>query len=434
MSRLNRATAEKGAAAPVRAVHLGLGGFHRAHQAWYTNADPEWGIAAYTFQNTELPRRLTEQDGLYTLFVYGESEPTTEIVTSISRAHPGTDTQRWLADLASPEVALITLTVTEAAYRVPDTDADSALFRLIAGLRERFRANRAPIAVVPCDNVPNNGTVLRSALREMAARHAPELSGWIEDSVSVVDTVVDRITPTSTEADQRTVSATTGLDDLVPVVTEPFSEWLIAGTFPLGRPHWEGAGAQLVDRVEAYQERKLWFLNGAHTLLAYVGLARGHATVREAVQDGELRALIDSWWDTAGTHSALSASQLNDYRERLLSRFATPGIRHRLQQIAADGSQKIPARIVPVLRLERERGRLPPSAVTGLAAWLVHLREGEVNDAGASELVPLARAGDSAARVLAALDSDLASDAELTTAIETERKQLRAATQAGNAP
>lgn len=423
MTRLNRSSAHVDPAAPVRAVHLGLGGFHRAHQAWYTMADPGWGIAAYTFRNTELPRLLNEQDGLYTLLVRGEPDAT-EIVSAISRAHPGTDTQQWLADVASPEVAVITLTVTESAYQVSPPGEDSALSRLVSGLCQRFRTSEAPVAIVPCDNVPNNGEVLRSALREMAARVNPQFSAWIGEHVSIANTVVDRITPASTESDVQTVSSMTGLRDLAPVVTEPFTEWLISGEFPLGRPAWERSGARFVDEVDTYQERKLWFLNGAHSLLAYVGLARQRATVHEAVHDTELAELIDSWWDTASRHTSVPTMDLAEYRDRLRARFAAPGIRHKLIQIASDGSQKIPARILPVLRAEREQGRLPHSAVTGLAAWVLHLRHGDVRDPLANELVALARSAKASSLVLSALDPALSADTELVAAVGSEITSL----------
>jgi fructuronate reductase len=148
--RLERAGAGAPPPAPVRLVHLGLGGFHRAHQAWYTMADPEWGIAAYTFRSAALPRALTEQGGLYSLRVRGEPD-VAQVVTSISRAHPGVDRDRWLADVASPDVAVLTLTVTEAAYQVARPGEDGAVARLVAGLRYRWRTGGAPLAVVPCD-------------------------------------------------------------------------------------------------------------------------------------------------------------------------------------------------------------------------------------------------------------------------------------------
>lgn len=421
LTRLTRSAAGTAPAAPVRCAHLGLGNFHRAHQAWYAAADPGWGIAAYTFRSTELPRALDEQDGLFSLLVRGEDADSAEVVASISRAHPGTDEQRWLSDLASAEVAVLTLTVTEAAYRIPRAGEDSAVSRIASGLRARFRADAAPLAIVPCDNVPDNAGVLREVLRTALADDERSLREWFEADVSVVGTVVDRITPATADEDLSAVAELTGFRDSAPVVTEPFTEWLLAGNFPGARPAWERAGARFVDDVEPYERRKLRLLNGAHTLLAYAGLGRGLGTVREAVDDDQLAELVASWWDTASLDVPLPAAELADYRRQLFRRFAAPGIRHRLEQIAAGGSQKIPARWLPALRAERARGRLPPAVVTGLAAWLDHLRVGEqVRDPRADELVPLARSSGAARSVLAALDREMGDDVELVAAVAAE--------------
>ncbi|GAA2806225.1 mannitol dehydrogenase family protein [Saccharopolyspora taberi] len=424
-TRLTRAAAHARPPAPVRAVHLGLGAFHRAHQAVYTMADPDWGIAAYTFRNTELPRRLAEQDGLYSLQVRGDGEPQAQIVDAISRAHPGSDTDQWLADLASPDVALLTLTITEAGYQVSGDQDSAAIGRVVAGLRGRHRASGTPIALVPCDNLPGNGGVLREAIRTAAEGEDPGFRSWIEDHVSFVDTVVDRITPAATEQDVANAARLTGLEDRAPVVTEPFSEWLLAGDFPLGRPAWEKAGARFADDLAAYEQRKLWFLNGAHTLLAYVGPALGCATVDEAVGHPVLAGLTESWWDIASRHASLPAEDLTDYRQRLLERFSSRGVRHNLLQIAADGSQKIPARILPVLRAERAAQRMPEAPVAALAGWLIHLRDRPVRDPRADELVSLARSTDAPRRVLSTLDATLADDRELISAVEDYVEHLR---------
>lgn len=429
-ARLDRRAAALGPAAPVRAVHLGLGGFHRAHQAWYTAHDPDWGIAAYSFTNTAVPRALAEQDGLYTLVRRSGSGPQAEIVTSISRAHPGTDSRQWLADLACPDIAVLTLTITESAYRIPEPGQDSALNRIVAGLQRRSRESAAPLAIVPCDNVPDNGAVLRRTLRRTAEQLAPRLADWIEGNVTVASTVVDRITPATTPSDVDTAMSLTGFADAAPAVTEPFSEWLIAGDFPLGRPEWERAGAQFVGgagETGHYQQRKLWFLNGAHSLLAYVGLARNRDTIDEAIADTALSELVESWWDIAATHSSLPQQHLDEYRAQLRSRFANPAIRHHLRQIAKDGSQKIPARILPALRAERERGRMPLPAVIALAAWIRYLQQETVHDPRAQEFMALARsegAFSAESRVLGALDPDLGGDSELVTAIHRERRRL----------
>ncbi|QGK70469.1 mannitol dehydrogenase family protein [Allosaccharopolyspora coralli] len=424
MPRLDRTSTHRAAPAPVRAVHLGLGAFHRAHQAVYTMVDPEWGIAAYTFRSTTLPRQLTEQEGLYTVQTHGEDGPRVQVVDSISRAHPGGDHEQWLADLSSPEMALVTLTITEAAYHVSTPLDGTALGKLLAGLQERHRTGGAPLALVPCDNLPGNGGVLRAALLAAASDATPEFRTWLSEHVSFVDTVVDRITPATTDAALATVARELGVHDQVPVVTEPFSEWLLRGRFPQGRPRWEQSGARFVDDLDAYEQRKLWFLNGAHTLLAYTGPALGCTTIDEAVRHPRLEAWMESWWDTAECHAELPGDELRDYRGKLRERFASRGIRHRLLQIAADGSQKIPARILPVLRAERALGRMPASAVAALAGWVIHLRTQDVRDPDAEKLTALAHSDEAVLHLLGALSPELADDRELVTAVEERRSDL----------
>ncbi|MDQ1723426.1 MAG: fructuronate reductase, partial [Frankiaceae bacterium] len=167
------------------------------------------------------------------------------------------------------------------------------------------------------------------------------------------------------------VRAATGFADAMPVVTEPFTEWVLAGTFPSGRPDWELGGARFVDDVSAYENRKLWLLNGAHSLLAYAGSARGHRTVAEAIADDELLGRVEQWWDEAAPHVGL---ETDAYREALLARWRNPRIEHRLAQIAGDGSQKLPVRVLPVARAELAAGREPLAAAGILAAWIAHLR------------------------------------------------------------
>ncbi|MFC6345357.1 mannitol dehydrogenase family protein, partial [Nocardioides hankookensis] len=210
------------------------------------------------------------------------------------------------------------------------------------------------LSLVPCDNLPHNGEVLRAAVRELATE--PGLASWIDDHVDFVTTMVDRITPATTDADRAEVREATGFDDLAPVVTEPYSEWVLSGAFPAGRPAWD---ATFVDDVAPYEQRKLWLLNGAHSLLAYAGLLRGHETVEQAIGDPVLHGWVEEWWDEASRRLPQDPAETRAYRAALLERFANPAIRHLLTQIAMDGPQKIPARILPSLRAERAAGRLP---------------------------------------------------------------------------
>ncbi len=436
-----------GAVPPVRIVHLGLGNFFRAHQAWYTAAAPDaadWGIAAFTGRSTALADALTGQDGLYTLVVRAADGDTCEVIGSVVAAHPGTDVDTWCAYLARPEVRIVTLTVTEAAYlRGPDggldvsrTDlgADLAALRsdpraavttvparLVAGLAARRAAGAGPLTVVPCDNLPDNGAVAARVVTDLATRLDPTLADWIRSTVSFVTSMVDRITPATTDDDARAVARQTGRDDAAPVVTEPYTEWVLSGDFPGGRPAWDAAGARFVADVTPYERRKLWLLNGGHSLLAYAGGARGHETVAQAVADAQCRRWVEEWWDEAARHLPLPADEISAYRAALIERWSNPRIQHRLAQIAADGSVKLPVRFLPVLRAERAVGRMPVGAVRAVAAWTAHLRGAgvPVRDAAADAVVAAA-AGPSAEavhRVVTLLDADLAADAALVAAL-----------------
>jgi fructuronate reductase len=432
---------------PIRIVHIGLGGFFRAHQAWYTGAAPdaaEWGIAAFTGRSRALADDLTHQDGLYTLVVRGPERDEFAVQRALSAAHPGTDLDAWCGYLARPQVAVVTLTVTEAAYARaadggldldrPDVRADLAAIgadagasagagvttvpgRLVAGLAARRAAGAGPIAVVSCDNLPGNGAVAARVVADLAAAVDPGLNAWIRDHVSFVTTMVDRITPRTTGADQRAVAERTGWADTVPVVTEPFTEWVLSGEFPAGRPAWDAAGARFVADVHPYETRKLFLLNGGHSLLAYAGSARGHDTVAAAIADPVCRGWLERWWDEASRHVPMPAADLAGYRAALVERFANPRIRHTLAQIAADGSQKVPIRVLPVLRGERAAGRVPTGAARALAAWMLHLRGtgAPVDDAGAG---PYRERAGSPRDVLALLAPDLSTDGELIDAID----------------
>lgn len=451
---LSRAAGGGRPAAPVRLVHLGLGNFFRAHQAWYTDraADASaWGIAAFTGRSARMSDRLTAQEGLYTLVTREGDGDGFEVIGSLSRAHAAADHDAWLACFASPELAAVTVTVTEAGYlRAPDGGLDiarpevqadletlrrdptalvsSAPARLVAGFGARRRADAGPLALVPCDNTAGNGAIAERVVRDLAELVDPDLPAWIARSVCVVTTMVDRITPRTTDADVRAVVAATGLDDRCPVIGEPFKEWVLGGEFPAGRPRWEDAGATFTDDVTPFEQRKLWLLNGAHSLLAYGGSIRGHVTVAEAVGDGTCRAWIDQWWSEASPHLDQPAGDLAVYRDALLERFANARMHDRLDRIAADGSQKLPIRILPVLRAERSAGRVPEGATRVLAAWVCHLRGlgAPISDPRADDLVALAAGPLRAAvpRILDELDPSLGADADVVGTVVDQSEQL----------
>lgn len=415
-------------APPVRIVHLGLGAFHRSHQAWYTAraADAaQWGIAAYSGRSAALAEALNAQDGLYTLVIRSEDDDRAERVDSIVRAHAGWEFPRFLTDVAAPATAILSLTITEAAYSSGETAADAAVLRALAegvepstleprtalgrvvvALEARRRAGGGPLALVSCDNLPDNGGVLRDAVAALADA-VPELRAWVDDAVSFVSGSVDRITPRLTDAETAVLSERYG--DLAPVVTEPFSDWVISGAFPAGRPQWETAGVRFTDELETWEARKLWLLNGAHTLLAALGRLRNHRTVAEAIADAECLRAVDAYWDEACRHLPAEL-ELPEYRTALLERFRNPRIRHLLAQIALDADTKMRVRIAPVAERERAAGRTAAACAAVVAAWLAI-------DGGASD-----RAG--VERAVADLSPALGADAAFVDAVLASRGSI----------
>lgn len=396
LPRLSRAIRPIGKA-PVRIVHMGLGAFHRSHQAWYTQHAgdaAEWGIASFTGRRPDAAEVLAAQDGLYTVVERSDAGDSFEVIGSIVEAVDGADVGRFVELVAAPLTSVITLTITEAAYRLKadgkldseasDVAADLALLadgsgkpttplgRLVLGLAGRRDADAGPLAVVCCDNLSNNGTVARNAVLGMAKAFDAGLAAWINANVSFVSTSVDRITPRTTNADVDAVAAACGYRDESPVVTEPFHNWVLSGDFPAGRPRWEDAGAIFVDEIEPYENRKLWLLNGAHSLLAYAGQLRGHKTVAEALADDSCRRAVEEFWDEAASHLEGKELGIPAYRAALLERFANSRIAHHLAQIAMDGSTKLRMRAVPVLRAERAAGRSGEAAARMIAAWAAY--------------------------------------------------------------
>lgn len=380
---LNRQMQGAPPTAPVRIVHLGLGAFHRSHQAWYTQhaGDAEqWGIAAFSGRRPDAANTLAAQDGLFTLVQRSGERDDFELVGSIAEAVDGADVQRLKELVASPQTAVVTLTITEAAYAMDGPPAgvletSTPLGRLVLALAARRDSGAGALAVVCCDNLAHNGTATRNAVLGLAAWPAGQtgsfagLADWIEANVSFVSTSVDRITPRTTSADLDLVADTCGYRDAAAVVTEPFHNWVLAGEFPAGRPRWEDAGAVFVDDIEPYENRKLWLLNGAHSILAYSGLFRGHQTVAEALSDSVCRDAVEEFWDEAERHLP-ARLRIPEYRSALLGRFSNSRIAHHLAQVAMDGTSKLRMRSLPVMAAERAAGRTGDGAARMIAAWI----------------------------------------------------------------
>lgn len=465
LQRLSRA-AHGRPAAPVRIVHLGLGNFTRAHQAWYTEHAPDrdqWGIAAFSGHTdprhvSGVVRALSAQDGVYTLIERGGTGDRFECVSAISRVLPGSDHAALLGYFRDPRVAIVTTTVTEAGYRrredgrldvdAPDVRADAAALRadpqaplrtiparLVAGLAARRAAGAGPITLLPCDNLAGNGAALRTVVRDFAQTVDAALATWIDDPAHVAwaTSMVDRITPATTDADRQAVADACGYEDAAPVATEPYREWVIAGEFPGGRPRWEAAGARIVADVEPYERRKLWLLNGSHSTLAYLAPLFGLRTVAQAIGDPRCRRAVEEWWDLASGHLEIPT---DEYRRALVERFENPRIRHLLAQIAHDGSLKLPERILPVVRAERQAGRLPEAGARAIAAWVLHVRGhgAPLVDPRAEELRRTASGelADAARRLVALLDADLGGDREFVAEVVREARELADAAATGD--
>lgn len=392
--KLNRANFSA-AKPPKRIVHIGIGAFAKAHPIWYTqqvDRENEWGVAAFTGRSSEAAEKLTEQDGLYNLVTRSADGDSYEVIDRIVCADDVNNVAVLNSTISNREILIVTLTITEAGYSSPIID------KISDALEERRKSNAGPIALVPCDNIPNNGDVLRLAITRVFSDQT-----WLRDNVSFVSTSVDRITPKTTGAD-----FVAGWEDYSVTVTEPFSSWILSGNFPAGRPAWENAGAQFVAEIEPFERRKLWLLNGAHSILAYAGIERGHSTVAEAIADESCLELVNDFWNDAVRHLPAEGLDLDSYQQALLKRFKNPRIAHQLRQIAMDGATKLAVRIVPVALAELAAGRSANAEAMAIAAWISYLQNNNFQDSR-SEAVHLAlTASEPVSALIGLLDAKLA--------------------------
>ncbi len=361
---------------PVGILHLGLGAFHRAHQAVYTDdilgADPRWGICGVSLKTPRAIRPLTAQDGLYTLLTRSRDGTSARIIGALRETiFAGAARARLVARFADPRITVVTATVTEKGYchdpatgelneNHPDIRHDlahpdapeSAIGLLVAGLAARREANAGPLTFVCCDNLPHNGHMVERLVRAFAGRREPALAAWIRDRVAFPSTMVDRIVPATTAVDVADAKRLTGLHDEATVTAESFGQWIIENRFSAARPQWEEAGAQIVADVVPFETMKLRLLNGSHSTLAYLGFLAGHDFIWQASSDPELAQLVERQMadEIVPTLVAPPGIDLATYRRQLMTRFRNPALPHRTQQIAMDGSQKLPQRLLGTVR------------------------------------------------------------------------------------
>lgn len=429
------------AALSIGIVHLGIGAFHRAHQAVLTEdaaaatGETCWGILGVTQRSRSVVDQLAPQDGLYGVLTSGRDSSSLRIIGSVRDvAFPGEDTERILAALAAPTTHVVTLTVTEKGYRAgpdgsldltdPDVSADvAALARetgvgsggsradgaapvpaparspiglLVRGLARRAASSRAPLTVVTCDNMTDNGRVVERLVGQMLdaalaagggtepadpgtpAGTSPSVRDWLTTSVTFPSTMVDRIVPATTAEHHERAQALCGVRDDGLVVAEPFVQWVVEDRFAGPRPAWERAGATLTDDVAPYEQAKLRMLNATHSLLAYLGALKGHALIADAMEDPEIasaaRALLLD--DVVPTLVPPPGVDLEEYARSILERFANPATGHTTSQVAMDGSQKLPIRLFPTLVDRLAAGAQPRAGALVVAVWLVFVARG----------------------------------------------------------
>ena len=380
----------------VGIVHLGLGAFHRAHQAVYTDdilgADPRWGICGVSLKTPRAILPLAAQDGLYTLLTRTREGTTARVIGALRETiFAGAARDRLIARFADPRIAAVTATVTEKGYchdpatgNLDEAHADiahdfahpeapvSAIGILVAGLAARRAAKAGPLTFVCCDNLPHNGRVVEGLVHAFAARRDPALAAWIREHVAFPSTMVDRIVPATTARDLADAERLTGFHDEATVTAEPFGQWIIEDRFCATRPQWEEAGAQLVADVAPFETMKLRLLNGSHSTLAYLGFMAGHETIAQASSDPHLERMVERQMaeEIVPTLAAPPGIDLAAYCAQLMTRFRNPALPHRTQQIAMDGSQKLPQRLLGTVRDRIASGASYAHLALAIAGWI----------------------------------------------------------------
>lgn len=374
-------------------VHLGVGAFQRAHMAPATDAaiaatgDLRWGIVGVSLRSADTHDALTPQGGLYTLAIRDADERGTarerlQVIHCLTDLLVAPDGPRAVHErIANEATRIVSLTVTEKGYL--DTSHGSTLDVLARGLALRHSHGGSGLTLLSLDNLPSNGEVLRERLLKHVREHDGALADWIEARCTFPCSMVDRIVPRTTDDDRERISAQLGVIDAWPVVGEPFFDWVIEDRFAAGRPDWQHGGARFVADAKPFETLKLRMVNGSHSALAYLGAMAGWRTVDVAIAQPALRRYVDALLrdEVAPTLPALPGLDLDEYRMRLLQRFANPALQHKTAQIAMDGSQKLPQRLLGTVR-DRLRAGLPIERLAlAVAAW-IHYQRG-VDETGA---------------------------------------------------
>jgi fructuronate reductase len=418
-------------------VHLGIGAFHRAHQAAYFEAalaagDLRWGITSVSLRSAGVRDQLAPQDCLYALVVRdGDARSTAIIGAEQAVLVAPEDPQAVIDALAHPDARIVTLTITEKGYKLdratgtllsddPDVAADCASLAaprtapgfLAAGLAARRAGGVGPLTVISCDNLPHNGKLLRDAVLAVARANDPALADWIAAEVAFPASMIDRIVPATTPDDIAALASDLGVEDRAMVKTEPFTQWVIEDHFVTERPDFAALGVQLTEAVAPWEDAKLRLLNGAHSGIAYLGALAGDAFVHEFVATSAGRGFVEALWNEAQTTlDPPEGLDIAAYRADLMGRFANSALQHRTCQIAMDGSQKLPQRLLATIAERRAAGQSADALALAVAAWMRwqagRTDTGEsftVDDPAAAQLGALSSgAADPAARVDALL-------------------------------
>ncbi|NVK73315.1 MAG: mannitol dehydrogenase family protein [Oceanospirillaceae bacterium] len=390
----------------VGIVHIGLGAFHRAHQAVYIEKNlnrhqgGDWGICAVNIRsNTQLVDQLKANDCRYHIAEYQDSKNVElrEVNAIRDALFAGEDKEPLFAKLVSEKTKIVTLTVTEKGYYLAPADKTlrqddpsiqhdianptapkTAPGILVEALYRRKDLGLPPFTILSCDNMPNNGNLTRQAVCGLAEHRSKAFAQWTHDNVAFPSSMVDRIVPAMSDASRERLQQELNCHDENAVMCEAFSQWVVEDNFPQGRPDWEHDGVQMVEDVHPFETMKLRLLNGSHSLLAYVGLAAKYKTVAQAVADEKFAALIRHYMsvEAAPTLDLPEEVKVREYIESLISRFANDSLQHQLSQIAMDGSQKIPQRWLNGAeeRLSSEEESVLSATTLGVAAWLFYVR------------------------------------------------------------